>query len=259
MIVYGLIFMVPIAPFAIFGPVFNASHGMVLLTYVIGLVAMLFTALSYREISRAFPVAGSVYAYASRGIANWVGFIAGWALILDYLLIPTLLYVTGAAAMAAVLPAVPGWLWVVIFLVLNTVVNLAGVELGAWVNRVFLIGELLVLTIFIVLAVIAINNGTGGAHWSTLPFDNPRSSAPAWCSPLCPSPRCPSSASTRSPPSPRRCKAGRGWSAGRRCCRCAWSRCCSSPRPTWPRCSCPARIPRSATTTSTRRSTRLPV
>lgn len=174
LIVYGLIFMVPIAPFAIFGPVFNASHGMVPLTYVIGLVAMVFTALSYREMSRAFPVAGSVYAYASRGIANWVGFLAGWALILDYLLIPTLLYVTGAAAMAAVLPAVPGWLWVVIFLVLNTAVNLAGVELGAWVNRVFLVGELIVLTIFVVLAIIAINNGTGGAHWSTLPFYNPK-------------------------------------------------------------------------------------
>lgn len=174
LIVYGLIFMVPIAPFAIFGPVFNASHGMVPLTYVIGLVAMIFTALSYREMSRAFPVAGSVYAYASRGIAGWVGFLAGWALILDYLLIPTLLYVTGAAAMAAVLPGVPGWLWVVIFLVLNTVVNLLGVELGAWVNRVFLIGEMIVLTLFIVLAIITISHGTGGAHWSTLPFYNPK-------------------------------------------------------------------------------------
>ncbi len=174
LIVYGLIFMVPIAPFAIFGPVFNASHGMVPLTYVIGLVAMIFTALSYREMSRAFPVSGSVYAYASRGIANWVGFLAGWALILDYLLIPTLLYVTGAAAMAAVLPAVPGWLWVVIFLALNTAVNLAGVELGAWVNRVFLIGEMIVLTIFVVLAVVTISHGSGGAHWSTLPFYNPK-------------------------------------------------------------------------------------
>ena len=174
LIVYGLVFMVPIAPFAIFGPVFNASHGMVPLTYVIGLVAMIFTALSYREMSRAFPVAGSVYAYAGRGIGSWAGFLAGWALILDYLLIPTLLYVTGAAAMQSVLPGVPGWLWVVIFLAINTVVNLAGVELGAWVNRVFLIGELIVLTIFMVLAIIAINHGVGGAHWSTLPFYNPK-------------------------------------------------------------------------------------
>ena len=56
--------MVPIAPFAIFGVVFNASLGMVPLTYVIGFVAMIFTALSYREMSRAFPISGSVYAYA---------------------------------------------------------------------------------------------------------------------------------------------------------------------------------------------------
>ncbi len=88
LLVYGLIFMVPIAPFAIFGVVFNASKGMVPLTYVIGLVAMLFTALSYREMSRAFPVAGSVYSYAGRGIAPWVGFLAGWAILLDYLLVP---------------------------------------------------------------------------------------------------------------------------------------------------------------------------
>ena len=58
LLVYGLVSMVPIAPFAIFGIVFNASKGMVPLTYVIGLVAMVFTALSYREMSRAFPVAG---------------------------------------------------------------------------------------------------------------------------------------------------------------------------------------------------------
>ena len=107
LLVYGMIFMVPIAPFAIFGVVFNTSRGMVPLTYLIGLVAMLFTALSYREMSRAFPVAGSVYTYAGRGITSWVGFLAGWAILLDYLLVPTLLYVTGAAALETVLPGVP--------------------------------------------------------------------------------------------------------------------------------------------------------
>src|SRR5262245_52457438 len=70
LVIYGLVFMVPIAPFAIFGLVFNASHGMVPLTYLMGLVAMLFTALSYRAMSRAFPVAGSVYSYAGRGIGD---------------------------------------------------------------------------------------------------------------------------------------------------------------------------------------------
>ncbi|HEY3752365.1 MAG TPA: APC family permease [Pseudonocardiaceae bacterium] len=179
LLVYGLIFMVPIAPFAIFGVVFNASKGMVPLTYIIGLVAMVFTALSYREMSRAFPVAGSVYSYAGRGIAPWVGFLAGWAILLDYLLVPTLLYVTGAAALDTVLPGVPQWLWVVIFVVVNTGVNLAGIETTAWANRIFLIGELIVLAIFIVAAVIAISNGTGGAHWSTTPLFNAHEFSPS--------------------------------------------------------------------------------
>lgn len=74
LLVYGLVFIVPIAPFAIFGIVFNSSKGMVALTYVVGLIAMVFTALSYREMSRAFPIAGSVYAYAGRGLSPTAGF-----------------------------------------------------------------------------------------------------------------------------------------------------------------------------------------
>ncbi len=88
LLVYGLVFMVPIAPFGIFGGVFNGSGGMVALAYVIGMVAMVFTALSYSQMSRAFPMAGSVYTYAGRGIAPPVGFLAGWMILLDYVLIP---------------------------------------------------------------------------------------------------------------------------------------------------------------------------
>ena len=68
LIIYGLVFMVPIAPFAIFGVVFNSAKGMVPLTYVIGLVAMVFTALSYREMSRAFPIAGSSTPVTARSL-----------------------------------------------------------------------------------------------------------------------------------------------------------------------------------------------
>jgi amino acid transporter len=47
LLVYGLIFMVPIAPFGIFGSVFQASGGMVVLAYLIGALGMAFTASSY--------------------------------------------------------------------------------------------------------------------------------------------------------------------------------------------------------------------
>jgi amino acid transporter len=174
LLIYGMVFMVPTAPFAIFGSVFNASHGMVPLTYVIGWIAMVFTALSYREMSRAFPVAGSVYAYAGRGLSPAWGFLAGWAVLLDYLLIPTLLYVIGAQAMANVIPAVPAWAWVVFFVLLNSVINLRGIETTAWANRIFLYGQLLVLLVFVGLAAVAITHGVHGAHWSLTPFYDPR-------------------------------------------------------------------------------------
>src|SRR3954467_11145243 len=81
LLVYGLIFMVPIAPFGIFGGVFQGSGGMVALAYAIGMVAMIFTAFSYAQMVKAYPMAGSVYSYAGRGIAPPVGFLAGWVIL----------------------------------------------------------------------------------------------------------------------------------------------------------------------------------
>src|SRR6202167_3755686 len=119
LIVYGMIFMVPIAPYAIFGFVWNDAKGMVPLAYLVGLVGMFFTAMSYAAMSRAFPLAGSVYTYAHRGLHEIAGFFAGWLILLDYILVPALLYVFSVVAMRELLPAVPGWLWLVGFVALN--------------------------------------------------------------------------------------------------------------------------------------------
>jgi amino acid transporter len=63
LVVYGMIFMVPIAPFAVYGFVWHDAKGMVPLAYLLGLVGMFLTALSYAAMSQAFPLAGSVYTY----------------------------------------------------------------------------------------------------------------------------------------------------------------------------------------------------
>ncbi|GAA3448817.1 APC family permease [Dactylosporangium matsuzakiense] len=161
LLVYGLIFMVPIAPFGIFGGVFQGSGGMVALAYAIGMVAMVFTALSYAQMVKAFPMAGSVYSYAGRGIAPPVGFLAGWVILLDYVLVPSLLYLVASVAMNSVVTAVPVWAWLAAFVVLNTVVNLLGIQLTAIVNRFMLLGELVVLGIFLVIGVVALAQGKG--------------------------------------------------------------------------------------------------
>jgi amino acid transporter len=171
LLVYGLVFMVPIAPFGIFGGVFQASGGMVALAYVVGGLAMAFTAASYSQMSRAFPMAGSVYTYAGRGIAQPVGFIAGWMVLLDYLLIPGLLYLISGFAMNSILPGIPVWVWIVGFIVLNTVVNYFGIEFTARVNKIVLVAELVVLAIFLVIGVVALSSGKGGG-WDFSPIYN---------------------------------------------------------------------------------------
>lgn len=178
LLVYGLVFMVPIAPFGIFGSVFQGSGGMVALAYVIGMVAMMFTALSYSEMSQAFPMAGSVYTYAGRGIAAPVGFLAGWMILLDYILVPSLLYLIAAVAMNTLVSAIPVWIWIVGFVALNTAVNFAGIELTAKVNKVMLAAELLVLLVFVVIGVVALLQGKGRGFDLTPVYDSSTFSLP---------------------------------------------------------------------------------
>ncbi|OPG11266.1 APC family permease [Microbispora sp. GKU 823] len=172
LLIYGLIFMVPIAPFGIFGSVFQSSGGMVALAYVIGMVAMAFTALSYAQMARAFPMTGSVYTYAGRGIAAPVGFLAGWVILLDYVLVPALLYLVASAAMTSFVPGVPIWVWLIAFIVLNTVVNYLGIEMTARMNKIMLVAELIVLAIFLVVGIVALAQGKGHGNALSPLFDS---------------------------------------------------------------------------------------
>ncbi|HWA61665.1 MAG TPA: APC family permease [Caulobacteraceae bacterium] len=178
LLVYGLVFIAPIAPWGPFGFVFNASHGMVPLVYAVGLVAMLFTALSYMMMAREYPVAGSVYAYAGRGIGESAGFLAGWALLLDYLLLPTLVYVGSAVAVHAVFPSLSKPVMVVCFLVLNTAVNLFGIESTARLNLVMLVLQMVLLAAFAVLGMVALGHGAAGAHLTLAPLFDPAKVTP---------------------------------------------------------------------------------
>lgn len=180
LLIYGLIFMVPIAPWAIFGTVYNASSGMVPLVYVIGLIAMIFTALAYAQMAKSIPLAGSVFSYVGRGIHPTAGFFAGWAILLDYLLIPTLLYVFAAESMVGIFPGSPRWVWALVFVAINTVVNLLGITSIKLMNRVFLAIEVVFIVIFVIIAVTALNNGTiPGAELNTDPiWDSAKVSGP---------------------------------------------------------------------------------
>ena len=161
LVVYGLVFMTPIAPFGIYASVVTPAKGMVALAYLIGVVAMFFTALSYGQMSQAFPVAGSVYAYAQRGINKHVGFLAGWMILLDYVFAPALLYVIAANSLRTLVPGVPPYVWVIAFIVINTVINIRGIEFTNRANFIFLGLELAVLLIFLVCGTYGVMHGVG--------------------------------------------------------------------------------------------------
>jgi amino acid transporter len=171
LLIYGLVFIGPTAPMSVFGIVFNRSHAMVPLVYLVGLAAMIFTALSYMKMARLYPVAGSAYAYASRTMGSAVGFIAGWAMLLDYLLIPALANIVCVIAIQAMLPGLPWWLLIPGLLAFTTIVNLLGIETTARASIFLLILQAIVLVAFSGSALLALARGE--AHLSLAPLLDP--------------------------------------------------------------------------------------
>lgn len=163
-VIYGLIYMVPIAPISVFGVVYNLSMGAVGAVYLLTALVMTFSAMSYREMALRFPVAGSVYSYVRLGTSTFIGFISGWAILLDYLLLPALLCVFASVAMASLVTFVPAWGWVILFVAATAFINVMGVTVTALMNKIFLCVQLVVLAVFVAWAAVLILRGD--AHLS---------------------------------------------------------------------------------------------
>lgn len=169
LIVYGLLFIGPLAPVGLYGVLDARTNGAVALVYVCATIAMAFTAWSYAEMSRVVPHAGSVFAYASRGIGPAAGFFAGWLAMLDYVLIPSVAYLFSGIALHALVPGVPAWVFTIVAFAATTALNLAGVRVAARAGLVVLVAELLVLALFLAAGVIVLA-GSGGARPWLSPF-----------------------------------------------------------------------------------------
>jgi amino acid transporter len=167
LIVYGLLFIGPLAPVGVFGVLDAKSFGAVALVYAVATLAMAFTALSYAQMSRQVPHAGSVYAYASIGISRAAGFAAGWLAMLDYLLIPAVGYLFCGIALHSLAPSVPAWVFTTIAFLVTTTLNLVGVHLAARVGFVVLVVEILLLVVFVVAAVVVLITRGPARPWTS--------------------------------------------------------------------------------------------
>ncbi|MFI6092147.1 APC family permease [Streptomyces sp. NPDC051218] len=165
LVVYGLLFIAPMAPVGVFGTLDAKSHGAVALVYLIATVAMAFTAFSYAQMVKVVPQAGSVFAYARVGLGNGPGFIAGWMAMLDYLLIPAVAYLFSGIAMEALVPSVSRWVWTAIAVLVTTALNLWGVRAAARVGFLVLAMEIVVLLVFVVSAIVVLAQDGAQRDW----------------------------------------------------------------------------------------------
>ncbi|MFD5725476.1 MULTISPECIES: APC family permease [unclassified Streptomyces] len=165
LVVYGLLFIAPMAPVGVFGTLDAKSDGAVALVYVAATVVMAFTAFSYAQMVRVAPMAGSVFAYARKGLGEGPGFIAGWMAMLDYLLIPAVAYLFSGIAMNSLVPEVSRWVWTALAVVLTTLLNLWGVRAAARVGFAVLAMEIVVLLVFVVSAVVVLVRDGAQRGW----------------------------------------------------------------------------------------------
>lgn len=167
----GLGYMTPMTVFDTFGYVSDESGGVVPLAYLFALVVMLFTAISYGRMTRVYPSAGSAYTYASETIHPNAGFLVGWTALLDYLLLPLVNALLVRQYFESFFPDVSGWVWVIGYVALITLLNLWSISSTSRVNATLLVFQVVLIAVFVMLAWGALQQGAGnGTAFSIEPL-----------------------------------------------------------------------------------------
>ena len=148
LIIIGIVIIQPIAPMGIYGVVNNAARGHVVTTILIAMVAMLFTAISYGMLARVYPSAGSAYTYVGQEIHPGLGYLTGWAMVMDYILNPLICTILCSKLTQNILPGMPYWALAIFYATAFTALNLRGVKTSARINDVLAAGMTIVVTVF---------------------------------------------------------------------------------------------------------------
>jgi putrescine importer len=174
LVIYGMILMQLVSPVPIYGLIQSRSGGNALPTIIFALFAILFTAISYGRMTTMFPMAGSAYTYVARGVNLHLGFVVGWAMFLDYMIVPLISIIIPALALQRLLPWLPFPLLTLVVAVGMSALNLGGVRATNRVNTFVLIVTGAVLIVFFVLAVrfLFLKTGLSGV-FSIKPFYDP--------------------------------------------------------------------------------------
>lgn len=169
LVVFGLAYMAPLELLAIFGVISENSLGAAAGAYLVATIAMLLTAASYGKMARAYPVSGSAYTYARKAIGPKVGFLAGWAILLDYMFLPLVVWLIGASYLSEAVPGLPLWGSIVLFVVITSALNILGVKVADRANLILMAFLFLILIFFVILSIGQITSPAGHG-FSAAPF-----------------------------------------------------------------------------------------
>ncbi len=174
LVLYGIIIIQPTAPMSIYGVVSNVAGGQVVTTVLIAMVAMLLTAVSYGRMARIYPSAGSAYTYVARELHPLIGYIVGWAMLMDYVLNPIICTVWCSVACNEMVPRIPFAAWALAFVLVFTGLNLRGVQTSARVNAILALGMSIVVVVFLAFGIhyVATVMRPHGGEWLR-PFCDP--------------------------------------------------------------------------------------
>ena len=174
LILYGVIVIQPVAPMSVYGVLSDRGRGHVVTTILIAMVAMLFTAISYGRMARAYPSAGSAFTYVGQEINPALGYVTGWSMVMDYMLNPMICIIWCSQEAHVIAPNVPYWIWALFFFALFTALNIQGVKTSARVNTVLAAAMGAVIAVFFVAAARYISGQAHGAGYFTNPFYDPQ-------------------------------------------------------------------------------------
>lgn len=170
LIAYGLAYIAPMAPLTTFGFVWDASGGLIALAYLLGAICMYFTAQSYATMSAKVPCSGSVYGFARYSLGELPGFIAGWLILLDYLLIPALVFLVMAVGLQTLMPGLDRATCLAGLVVISLAVNWLGVAVTTRVSLVSVVVQFVVMLALIALALQALSDGKGMGELTLAPL-----------------------------------------------------------------------------------------
>ena len=175
LVLYGLIVIQPTAPMPVYGVMSVRSNGFALLTVLLAMIAMLFTAISYGRMASAYPSAGSAFTYVGREIHPALGYITGWGMAMDYMLNPLICTILCGKFAMNFFPEIPYAVWVVAFAVAFTLLNLQGIETSAHINSSLVAIMGVVILLFLAAAAHYVYaTPHGGIAYFTRPFFDPK-------------------------------------------------------------------------------------